>query len=448
MRYIAASVAISILLFATVAWAGDPGSDDPQSAGLPLEGGTMSGSIDMAGNDIKNLDGSYQDNLTADTLPRASRFQGQNSWSQSTTAANYVGAPVVVSGGVGAKYVTISNVANLTGDTLVVHVMDQDGTVASGGANTLTESAAAGPRDVNCVGAGLTTAQCACAYYTVINTGVIAGVTASRTDGTCSDSKFFIECNSSVCAATSAVYTSGGTVGLTVTMRLSGPIVSPNNIRLYQSGTSPNLTTHTCLGGGSGLFAFSADCATAGPMYASAFNHAVNFVIGATDAQFRSAYDLSWSSTTAASGTPDVGIARASAGVIGFTDGSLTTNVVLTANYGRLGSATIDTSSAAAQTIFTVPAGRVAYPQRVVVRDPSAAITVAVLTMGFDAGCTDFLAAADITALTGATSTAGFSPANGALTVEGAAAAVFCVDTSAQEAAADTVVVDVFGELL
>ena len=114
-------------------------------------------------------------------------------------------------------------------------------------------------------------------------------------------------------------------------------------------------------------------------------------------------------------------------------------------NCGQLASATIDTNSAVAQTIGTVPAGRVWYPHSVSVRDASAAITLATGGFGFDANCTDFLSAQALTALGDASDTIRAYPASLTKSEEGAAAAAFCYKATVQEAAADTVVMDLVG---
>ena len=106
----------------------------------------------------------------------------------------------------------------------------------------------------------------------------------------------------------------------------------------------------------------------------------------------------------------------------------------------------IDTSSTAKQTLYTVPASKVAYITKVVVRDPSAAITLCTATFGFNASADDVIAATTLTGLSGATTYQVITPiTTGA--AEGAAAAVFGMDTTVQEAAADTVTIDVFGYL-
>ena len=114
---------------------------------------------------------------------------------------------------------------------------------------------------------------------------------------------------------------------------------------------------------------------------------------------------------------------------------------------GRLSStAGIDLSSTAKQTLYTIPAGKIGYITKVMVRDPSAAITLATVTLGCNAASDDVIAAVALTSLSGATKYQKLEPMNGA--EECAAGAIFGLDTTVQEAAADTVVVDVFGYIL
>ena len=114
---------------------------------------------------------------------------------------------------------------------------------------------------------------------------------------------------------------------------------------------------------------------------------------------------------------------------------------------GLLASATgIDLSLTTKQTLYTVPAGKVCYPTRFVVRDASAAITLATVTIGFDAGATDVVGATALTGLSDGTKYQILSPVTNP--VEGAAAAVLGLDTTVQEGAADTVTIDVYGFLV
>ena len=159
-----------------------------------------------------------------------------------------------------------------------------------------------------------------------------------------------------------------------------------------------------------------------------------------------------WSSTASWLGALDVDISRTAAGVITVGNGLGTGTGAIESNgaqirEGRLSTTTgIDLSSTLKQTLYTVPAGKVCYPTRFVFRDASAAITLATITIGFDAGATDVVGATALTGLSSATKYQVVSPMTNP--EEGAAAAVLGLDTTVQEGAADTVTVDVYGFLV
>jgi len=108
----------------------------------------------------------------------------------------------------------------------------------------------------------------------------------------------------------------------------------------------------------------------------------------------------------------------------------------------------IDTSSAAKQTLYTVPAGKRLVVTKLVARDPSAAITLAVCTFGFDAAASDVIVTGQDLQLSGLATTNRSAMATPYDAVIGAAAAVLGVRMTTQEAAADTVTIDVFGYLV
>lgn len=160
---------------------------------------------------------------------------------------------------------------------------------------------------------------------------------------------------------------------------------------------------------------------------------------------------LRWSSTALCTGSKDLALKRNAANIAEFTDGSTGTGTVISngaqIREGRLATATgIDLSSTNKQTLYTVPTGKTCYPTRFVVRDASAAITLATVTIGFDAGATDVVGATALTGLSDGTKYQILSPVTNP--VEGAAAAVLGLDTTVQEGAADTVTIDVYGFLV
>ena len=96
--------------------------------------------------------------------------------------------------------------------------------------------------------------------------------------------------------------------------------------------------------------------------------------------------------------------------------------------------------------LFTVPAGKVAYVTKVVVRDASIDLDTAEFGFGYDANCTDVIAQAAHAGLTGPTLYEIIPAKVGAL--EGAAAEVLGIKCSVAQGAAATAVVDVFGYLV
>ena len=107
----------------------------------------------------------------------------------------------------------------------------------------------------------------------------------------------------------------------------------------------------------------------------------------------------------------------------------------------------IDTSSTAVQTLYTVPTSKVFWPEKILIRDASADITLATMTFGCEdhtgGAAVNFNAGTITLALTSGTEQLWvYSVAGGS---ECPAASTFAVDTVAQEGAADTVTIEVFG---
>lgn len=106
----------------------------------------------------------------------------------------------------------------------------------------------------------------------------------------------------------------------------------------------------------------------------------------------------------------------------------------------------VDLNVTTKTTLYTVPALKVAYITKVVVRDPSTDLTTAAFGVGFDAGGADVIANAAHTELSGATLYSVIPAKVGAK--EGAAAAVLGLKCGTAQGAAATCTVDVFGYLV
>lgn len=117
-----------------------------------------------------------------------------------------------------------------------------------------------------------------------------------------------------------------------------------------------------------------------------------------------------------------------------MTEGLLSTTALVDLN--------VTTKSA----LFTVPASKVCYITKVVVRDPSTDLDTAEFGFGFDASAANVIANAAHAELDGATKYKVIPAAAGA--VEGAAAAVFGIKCGTAQGAAATATVDVFGYLV
>jgi hypothetical protein len=257
--------------------------------------------VDHQGNDILNADDIYSDPLAADSLPADRMVKAQDAWPQSTTAANYVGADLVLAGGTGARVVTITNVANLAGDTFQFQVVDTNGVYA---ATTWTEGVGGAPLGVDCVNAGLTTIQCACAFYARGVASPIAGITFARTDATCSDAKVFFGPTPGVASNTVGAYTDGGTAGLTYTQRANGNILVPSSSCIEISGATA-LSGGVSIQGASNQINFLNSLACSGSSYATvvagSITNAGTFSWG-MNAALSTGSEIQFSSTTAYSG--------------------------------------------------------------------------------------------------------------------------------------------------
>lgn len=114
-----------------------------------------------------------------------------------------------------------------------------------------------------------------------------------------------------------------------------------------------------------------------------------------------------------------------------------------------VGSATITLNNAAAQTIYTVPAGFTFLPSEVYVRNASTGTDATVAGgWGCDANCTNYRSGASFgSAITGSTSVARVSVQRDTEYKTCAAASVFCYKLTVASADADTVTMEVYGVL-
>lgn len=212
-----------LLFFAPVAWARIAGAGEPCGGGSVdccTLGGIAEGDISMDGYDLTNLDDIYESELTSDTAPRVRVEAGQNAWPRAST--NVTGANHVEAAGVGVRVIEITNAANMAGDVVTVSVSAQ-GVVT---AVAKTEGVASPNGWPAC--AALTTAQCALGLYNLLNgAGAISGAYVLCADATCSNSKVYVGCTPGSCSALSIAYTSGGSVGATVTHENSGHVTIP-----------------------------------------------------------------------------------------------------------------------------------------------------------------------------------------------------------------------------
>jgi hypothetical protein len=102
--------------------------DSTQPNSLPLTGGTMTGDIDLNGNDL------VCSPLTSDAVP--SDFAAQACGAYPLAAVNTTGADVNIAGGHGSKSVVIDDFTQCALETVTVTVTDSDGADT---ANVLTE---------------------------------------------------------------------------------------------------------------------------------------------------------------------------------------------------------------------------------------------------------------------------------------------------------------------
>lgn len=184
----------------------------------------MGGDLDMQDNAILNpLAGIYGEAPTADTDPDDILIHAEHSFSSgSQTAAN-----LVLSGGLGDGYVFEStDWANSTDDTLTIIVGHcAAGVCATLGTVTLTESIH-WDCDVT------SDAVCACALYTYLAANLPTGIASvSRTDGTCTDKKVFLqpEDEGTYSVVLAVQDAGGGGVWGTATNGVDGKILLPGS---------------------------------------------------------------------------------------------------------------------------------------------------------------------------------------------------------------------------
>lgn len=125
---------------------------------------------------------------------------------------------------------------------------------------------------------------------------------------------------------------------------------------------------------------------------------------------------------------------------------SLTSNGASLAEGLLSTTALVDANVTTKTTLYTVPASKVCYVTKVVLRDASTSMTTATFGVGFNANADDVIANATRTALTGGTLYEIIPAKAGAK--EGAAADVLGVQCDTPQGAAATITVDVFGYLV
>ena len=103
----------------------------------------------------------------------------------------------------------------------------------------------------------------------------------------------------------------------------------------------------------------------------------------------------------------------------------------------------VDLNAAPETPLFTVPVGKTLYVTRVAIRKPSAAVTTAKVSFGYNAAFNDVISDAAHAELTGVDTYSIIGAKSGA--VKGAAGDVFSVIPNTLEGSALTVTIDVFG---
>jgi hypothetical protein len=189
---------------------------DSTEISFPTDGDVLiTNDAETPGMRIRTSGGLWLVSPTTDVDPDDLLIKAPDSYSQGAqTAAN-----LVLTGGLDEKYFTSTDYANSTNDTFAVAVGSCTAGVCSVTTTTLTESTS-WDCDVT------SDIVCACALYDALIASPITGVTAGRTDGTCSDAKvFFVPTDGTTYFLTlTATDAGGGGVGFTATNGTDGVV--------------------------------------------------------------------------------------------------------------------------------------------------------------------------------------------------------------------------------
>jgi hypothetical protein len=253
------AIAVALLLLALPVSAGQnsiyPGAEPGGSLSAD-PAPTCSADLSLGGYDVIN----NRTSLAADTAPDASTLKpGQSAWSQATV--NTTGAAAAVCGGVGRRFVTITAYTTSANDTLTVTVYSN----ATSAATVLTAGTSFACQAL------ASNAACALALKTYLLATPIAGVTASCTDGTCSDAKVFLQPAPDVCDVTLAWSDAGGG-------GVAGTATSGDNGQLLmQSGTRSKPSLAYGAEPGTGWYRSGT-----GNIYLTDGTRDIGFIVGAT----------------------------------------------------------------------------------------------------------------------------------------------------------------------
>jgi len=452
--------------------------DNVSADAMTIGGLTMGGDINMAGYDMVGIDDVYPTVLAADTVPNVSVIKpSQDAWSRATV--NTTGATERIASGLGRRFTTITSKATSAGDTLTVSIA-QNGALAVT-STVITEGVAPG---WECDGAA-SNAACALNLYTYVINNPISGVTPYCTDGTCSDAKVFFQPTGEVTDLHLApADTGGGGVYGTATEGANG-IIYVGALNKFLPGLF-NYDNYT----GGGINGASIDCTASGAcVIAHATGNQQDVTLGLGDSTYGlgmnsggvftakkagttiltfatsgptipSTLSLLWASrsklASSADGKLSLTNAAASAGVVFnvATDSRLSVESRGGVALGEhaetlLGSQTITLNNAAAQTIYTVPAGFFLVPTKIVVRNPSAGTDATVAGgWGGDVNCTDYLAGQVFGAALDTTSSMiDERVPNNTKHLTYASATVFCYKLTVASTDADQVTMSLFGYL-
>jgi hypothetical protein len=414
--------------------------------GLPPTGGTTSGPIRVNGagtqatvaglGDCSVFDDNGNNSCTriADEAPNNVLQYAESAWGKAAT--NTSGANLVLAGGLGQRRIAMTT-ANCSGDTITLTL--------NGTANVGTENGTNDATHFDCTGETDTT----CATNVATWANQLTGIDA--------------------CAGTGCSTTAGfsGTAGTVYIYRDTSEPAAWSVLMATSDATCAALTS----GSDGQVFLGSATTTqTMGLVLGAASSTSYPAIRrNGTTVQFMladySAYAPMQPGNITVSGTTPVVTLDASAGYINQWGGSAYDTSLYRSAAGkwRVGtgtqgtsagtydtvcySATLDFSSAAKQTVFTVPTAKVWHWRSVAIQDCSATVNTATWTAGCDANASDAGFGTMSSVTFNGSATLSHTWFESASSTEGAAAATCGIKTVAQEGAADTCVVQVCGSL-